>query len=224
MTPDLAGAVVVVTGAGGRLGRVVVRRLLGAGARVAALDARLPEELPDGVVAVGADLTDEGSVTEAFGEAEDAAGPVRGLVHTVGMWDGTPFAETSLESWRRMMDVNLTSLFLCFREAARRMASSPDAGRLVAIASGQGADGGVAQQAAYSASKAGAVRLVESVAAEYDGRITAVAVAPSTILFGGEGEGAAGVSVEAVADLCVYLCGPGGAVHNGTVLRAYGSA
>lgn len=97
-------------------------------------------------------------------------------------------------------------------------------GQLVGIASGQGADRGVAQQAAYSASKAGVVRLVESVAAEYrDAGITAAAVAPSLILFGDEDPEARGVDVEEVAQLCVTLCGPAGTVHNGSVLRAYGS-
>jgi len=42
-------------------------------------------------------------------------------------------------------------------------------------------------------------------------------------LFGGEEPGTRGVSVEAMADLCVYLCGEGGAIHNGQVIRAYGT-
>jgi NAD(P)-dependent dehydrogenase (short-subunit alcohol dehydrogenase family) len=222
--PDLSGTSVLVTGASGRLGRVVVRRLLDAGARVVALDAVRPEGLPDGVAVLAADLTDRPAVQQAFEEVDREVGPLGALVHTVGMWAGQPLAETHLADWRRVMDVNLTSTFLCFREAARRMLAQPAGGRLVAIASRQGAERGVAEQAAYSASKAGVVRLVEASAAEYGGRITAAAVAPSTILFGGEEEGAKGVSAEAVADLCVYLCGEGGPIHNGTVLRAYGTA
>ena len=222
--PDLSGTTVLVTGAGGRLGRVVVQRLLDANARVVALDAVRPEGLPDGVAVLTADLTDRASVVAAFENAEREVGALGALVHAVGMWAGQPLAETHLADWQRVMDVNLTSLFLCFREAAKRMLAQPAGGRLVALASRQGADRGAAEQAAYSASKAGAVRLVEAVAAEYEGRITAAAVAPSTILFGDEGEGAGGVTVEAVADLCVYLCGEGGVIHNGTVLRAYGTA
>jgi NAD(P)-dependent dehydrogenase (short-subunit alcohol dehydrogenase family) len=215
---------VLVTGAGGRLGRVVVARLHAAGAHVVALDAVRPEGLPDDVPVLTADLTDRPSVQEAFAQAEASAGRIGALVHTVGMWAGQPLAETHLADWRRVMDVNLTSTFLCFREAAKRMEAKAGGGRLVAFASRQGADRGVAEQAAYSASKAGVVRLVEAVAAEYEGRITAAAIAPSTILFGDEGEGARGVAAEAIADLCVYLCGAGGPVHNGAVLRAYGTA
>ena len=97
-------------------------------------------------------------------------------------------------------------------------------GHLVGVASGQGVDRGVAEQAAYSASKAGVLRLVEAVAAEHrDAEITATAVAPSLILFGDEDPEARGVDVAEVAGLCVTLCGPAGTIHNGSVMRAYGS-
>lgn len=217
---DLSDRIVIVTGAEGRLGRVVVQHLVEAGARVAALDRAAPEGLPDGVLALAADVTDEASTAEAWDRTGEALGTPNALVHTVGMWAGEPLAETDVDAWRTVLDVNLTSAFLAFREAARRMAAG---GRLVAIASGQGADRGVAQQAAYSASKAGVVRLVEATAAEHAG-LSAVAVAPSTLLFGDEPADAAGVSVEAVASLCARLCGPDGAVHSGATLRAYGSA
>lgn len=220
-TPDLTDHVVVVTGAAGRLGRVVVRQLAAAGARVAALDREAPG---GGALAVTADATDEGSTAAAFSRVEAELGAPRAVVHTVGMWDGGPLAETTLTAWRTVLDVNLTSAFVVFREAARRMLRSGTEGQLVGVASGQGVDRGVAQQAAYSASKAGVLRLVESAAAEYrDAGVTAAAVAPSLILFGDEEPDARGVAVEEVAALCVALCGPAGPVHNGSVLRAYGS-
>ena len=218
--PDLADRLIVVTGASGRLGSVVVRQLEEAGARVAALDQ---SEGEGGALALAADVTDEGSVAQAFDTIEADLGVPDGLVHTVGMWAGTPFAETELTRWETVLRVNLTSTFLMFREAARRMQDRE--GRLVGITSGQGADGGVAKQAAYSASKAGVVRLVESIAAEYEGTgLTAVALAPSTILFGDEDASAKGVSVEEVASWCVRLCGPAAEALNGQVVRAYGTA
>lgn len=217
----LENTIIALTGAGGRLGSVITRKLLDAGATVAAIDVRPIDELPDGAASFNADLTDEASVARTFAQIEEELGPLGGLIHTVGMWGGAPFAETDLDSWEAMLTVNLTTTFLCFREAVRRM--NGRGGHLVAIASRQGADGGVAEQGPYSVAKAGVVRLVEAVAAEYDGRITAAAVAPSMILFGGEDEDARGVSVEAVADLCVYLAGEGGGIHNGQVIRAYGT-
>src|SRR5690606_5587711 len=146
----LSGTTVLVTGAAGRLGPALVRRLLDAGAHVVALDAVRAEGLPGEVTLLTADLADEAAVCEAFDAAERAAGPPDGLVHAIGTWAGAPFAETSLADWRRVMDVNLTTLFLCFREAARRMQARPKGGRLVAFASRQGADRGVAEQVAYS--------------------------------------------------------------------------
>lgn len=219
MTVDLSGTTVVLTGAFGRLGRVLTRTLVASGATVAGIDSQSTDPVVDSdrLHLFRADLADESAVADVFDRIESEVGAPDALVHTVGMWAGTPFAETALSDWETMLRVNLTSAFLCFREAVRHM---PGGGRLVGIASKQGADGGVAEQAAYSASKAGVVRLVEAVADEYDGRITAAAVAPSAILFGGSGDG---VPAERVADLCAYLCSDAGAAHNGAVLRAYGT-
>lgn len=217
----LTDRVVVVTGAAGRLGRVVADQLDAAGARVAGLD-REPHDV--GALSLSTDVTDEASVKEAFDHVVEEVGSPHAVVHTVGMWGAAPLAETSLEMWRTILDVNLTSTFLVFRAAVRRMRAARTGGRLVGIASGQGVDKGVAEQAAYSAAKGGVVRLVESVAAEFrDAEITAAAVAPSMILFGDEEPGTRGVEAAEVARLCVTLCGPAGTVHNGSVMRAYGS-
>lgn len=218
--PDLTGLVTVVTGAAGRLGRVVAEQLAEAGARVVGLD-RQPHDV--GLHAFTADVTDEPATEQAFDRVVETVGAPQAVVHTVGMWDGAPLAETTLEAWRTVLDVNLTSAFLVFRAAVRRMTAA-DGGQLVGIASGQGVDKGVAEQAAYSAAKAGVVRLVESTAAEHrDAEIRAAAVAPSMILFGDEDPDVRGVDVAEVARLCVTLCGPAGTVHNGSVMRAYGS-
>ena len=217
---DLSDRVILVTGASGRLGRVVVRQLEEAGARVASLDRMMGDS---GVLALAVDVTDEMSVAQAFDTIDAELGTPDVLVHTVGMWAGEPLADTSVESWETVMRVNLTSSFLMFREAVRRMQGR--GGRLVGITSGQGADRGVAQQAAYSAAKAGVIRLVEAIAAEYEGvGLTASALAPSTILFGDEDASATGVSVDEVASWCVRLCGPEGEAYNGQVVRAYGTA
>ncbi len=220
---DLTDAVVVITGARGRLGRIVADRMLAAGARVAALDLVPPDDLPPRAHPIGADLADEGAVADAFSRIGSELGVPAALVHTVGMWESAPLTSTTLDAWERLIRVNLTSTFLCFREAARVMRRAGAGGRLVAIASRQGADGAPAEQGGYSATKAGVVRLVEATAAEYAAEgITAAAIAPSSMLFGDEDHGSRGVPASRVADLCVYLCGAGGLVHNGSVLRSYG--
>ena len=218
---DPTGRVVVVTGAAGRLGRRMMHRFADEGATVAACDrdpCRLPGGTPGQVFK--ADVANEAEVVAGFRQIGDTFGSIDALVHTVGAWDGRPFLDTSLGAWEKIVRVNLTSAFLCFREAARLMQGR--GGRLIGIASGQGADRGRAQQGGYSAAKAGVVRLVEAVAEEFEGTgITAHAIAPSFILFD-EADDQKGVPVSDLIDLAVYLCGPAGASLNGATLRAYG--
>src|SRR5690606_22419218 len=131
--------------------------------------------------------SDESQVRSCFDRIKTHFRRVDAVVHAAGRWESRPFAQTSLEDWRRMMDANLTTTFLCFREAVRVM-DGP--GTLIAFSARQGADGAVAEQASYGAAKAGVIRLVEAVAAEYRDRgITAHAIAPSSILFDREGKG-----------------------------------
>ena len=225
MSDQFQGKTVVITGANGRLGQQVVRAFAERGATIALVPPTEAEAydvaLPEGADAWGfpCDATDEGAVTQCFEAMRAQFGAVDVLVHTVGGWSSSPLADTTVDDWRRMMDLNLTSTFLAFRAAAGLMTGE---GRLIAIASGQGADKGVAEQAAYSAAKAGVVRLVEAVASEYDGRITAHAVAPSTLL--ADGQEGQGVAASTIADLIVHLSGSAGAALNGQTIRAYGSA
>jgi NAD(P)-dependent dehydrogenase (short-subunit alcohol dehydrogenase family) len=200
----------------------MVRRFATRGATVAAVDLQVGN-LPDraSVHPFAADLTQEDAVRDCFAEVAEALGPPDGLVHTVGMWAGQPLLETTLGDWRTVVDVNLTSTFLAFREALRHMDGG---GRLIAMASGQGADAGVAQQGAYAAAKAGVIRLVEAVTDEYAGQgVTAHAIAPSMILFGGEEDDAKGVPAEAIVDLALYVYAKAGEATNGATLRAYGT-
>jgi 3-oxoacyl-[acyl-carrier protein] reductase len=227
MDINLKGKVVVVTGAGGRLGQHIVPLLAQHGAQIAALvlTSEEAEVIPFPESAEGwafeADLTDEAVVASRFAQIKEKFGRVDVLIHTVGGWGAKPFLDTSLEDWRKIMNLNLTTAFLCFREAARAM---EEGGRLIAIASGQGADRGAAQQGAYSAGKAGVIRLVESVGAELGSRgITAHAIAPSTLLFD-EDSGEKGVPARRVAEVCLLLCGDTGSALNGTTIRAYGNA
>lgn len=221
---DLSGHVVVITGAAGRLGRRMTEAFAEKGATVAAVDVESEIPFPKGAEGqpFTADLLDEEEVEACFRQIRGALGPTDVLVHAVGGWAAKPLLETSLEDFDRLVRVNLFSAFLCFREAARQMEGR--GGRLIGIASGQGADGGVAEQYAYSASKAGVMRLVEAAADEFEGTgITAHAIAPSVILFDGE-TGRKGVPAERLVDLALYLCSSAGKALNGDTLRAYGTA
>lgn len=223
MTSDLSGLTIAVTGADGRLGKQVVQTLAERGATIAAVVLREADAatipFPENAEgwAFACDVTDETGVTQCFEGISKHFGGLDVLVHTVGGWEASDLTETTLEAWNHLLTLNLTSTFLCFREAARYMTGRK--GRLIAIAAAQGADRGRGGQAAYSASKAGVVRLVEAAAGEFQGHITAHAVAPSTLI--GEGEAGEGVPVADVADLCAFLCRHGDAL-NGQTIRAYG--
>ncbi len=221
---DLRGQKIAVTGADGRLGQHVVRLLAEQGATIAAIvlheedAARIPFPEDAEGWAFPCDVTDQDAVAHCFEAINRQFGGIDVLVHTVGGWATSDLQETTLEGWNNMMMLNLTSTFLCFREASRYMTGRK--GRLIAIASAQGADRGRAGQAAYSAAKAGVIRLVEATAAEYQGHITAHAIAPS-VLLADDGQGD-GVRASEVANLCLYLCAGAGDTLNGATLRAYG--
>jgi len=227
MSKRLEQKVIVVTGASGRLGSRIVQRFAEEGATIAAVirEKEKAHTIPfpehaEGWAFIG-DVTDEAVVQACFEQIGNQVGHINALIHAVGCWEGQPFLETSLDDWNRLMTCNLTSAFLCFREAARLMQEG--SGKLIGFASRQGADGAPAEQGSYAAAKSGLIRLVEAVAAEYvDKNISTYAIAPSTILFD-EAEGQSGVSVDDVAELCVYLCSDTADALSGTTIRAFGN-
>ena len=221
----LKNKVIVITGAAGRLGRHLVQRFAEDGAVIAAVvrDDEEARSIPFPENAEGwafpVNVTDEELVKACFRQIGQQFSSIDAIVHTVGGWDARPLTETSLEEWNSVMTLNLTSAFLCFREAIPLMGAG---GRLIGISSGQGADGGRAEQAAYSAAKAGIIRLVEAITEEYRGTgITAHAVAPSMIVYEGEGEG---VSVHDIAEICRSIIADTGNALSGATIKAYGSA
>jgi gluconate 5-dehydrogenase len=117
---DLTGRTALVTGSTRGLGLAVARALAGAGARVAVngrTAAACEAALWEGAVAAPFDVTDEAAV--AAGVA--ALGRVDVLVNNVGITLRRPLEQFSLEEWRRILDVNLTSAFLVSRAVAPGM-------------------------------------------------------------------------------------------------------
>jgi NAD(P)-dependent dehydrogenase (short-subunit alcohol dehydrogenase family) len=170
MAIDLHGRQIVVTGGGGALGRAVVDALSAAGA---VCHAPRRDEL---------DLTDEAAVAAYYGGLP----PLWASVQVAGGYAGGPFVETTLADLRRQLDTNLTTCFLCCREAVRSMLgrSSRDdggGGRIVNVGS-RAAVRPAAGSLAYTISKAGVVALTQSLADEVKGSgILVNAVIPSII-------------------------------------------
>jgi NAD(P)-dependent dehydrogenase (short-subunit alcohol dehydrogenase family) len=116
------------------------------------------------VQAVVCDVADPDAVRHAFAEAVRTFGPVTTLVNNAGQADATPFQNISLESWNRIIAVNLTGTLLCSQQVLPAMIAA-GSGRIVNIASTAGLKG-YAKVAAYCASKHGVVGLTRSLAAE----------------------------------------------------------
>ena len=175
----IEGRVAFVTGAARGIGRCIAETLRDGGALVAAGDLQPPDI--DRVAGVGLDVADERAVDTAFSRVEEELGPVELLVLNAGIFPIEPFEETSLESWQRTLDVNLTGAFLCARRALPAMRRQ-GFGRIVAIGSSAGKTGGAKSVAAYAASKAGIMAMTKSIANEYARTgVTANALAPALI-------------------------------------------
>ena len=133
------------------------------------------------MLGIDLDVTSRDSINAAFGRVESELGPVELLVLNAGVYIVEPFEETSLASWQKTMDINLTGAFLCAQRALPSMRAA-GYGRIVAMGSSAGKTGGKRHAAAYGASKAGIMVMTKSIASEYaEHGITANALAPALI-------------------------------------------
>ncbi|PWV70938.1 SDR family oxidoreductase [Halomonas sp. A11-A] len=191
---NLDSSVIAITGGARGLGLAMAQLLGSRGARLALIDtdaATLDDAVSRlhqaGIEAHGfvANVADETSVKQAFGDIAASLGPVSGLVNNAGILrdallvkarDGKVEKTMSLEQWQAVVDVNLTGVFLCGREAASQMIEAGNEGVIVNISSISRA--GNMGQSNYAACKAGVVALTTTWARElarYDIRVGAVA-------------------------------------------------
>jgi NAD(P)-dependent dehydrogenase (short-subunit alcohol dehydrogenase family) len=173
----LDGQVALVTGAGSGIGQRVAIGLAEAGADVAAFDlshAAGVERTLEAVrglgrraVGIGGDVTRVDDIAQAVVQTEDALGALTVAVNCAGIANAAPAEEMPLEQWQRMLDINLTGVFLSCQAEARVMLPRKR-GAIVNIASMSGSivNRGILQ-AHYNTSKAGVVHLSKSLAMEW---------------------------------------------------------
>lgn len=175
------GKIVVITGASGALGQVVLERAVKSGATIAAIDhsARTPASTPDRLQIGGVDLSDAAQADAAMAAVVKQFGKIDVLINIAGAFTFENIADGNNKSWETMHRLNLLTALNASRAAIPHLTSSK-AGRIINIGA-MGALQAGAGMGPYAASKAGVHRLTETLAAELKGKVTVNAVLPSTI-------------------------------------------
>jgi 3-oxoacyl-[acyl-carrier protein] reductase len=184
MAATLTGRAAIVTGAARGLGLAIARRLAAEGARVILWDLDFTgfDAAAAGFAPLAREIVDvsaSDSVETGFARAVETAGAIDILVNNAGINGPVlPVIDYPDEMWRRVLAVDLDSVFFCCRAAARHM-QARGAGRIVNIASMAGKDG-VPNIAAYSAAKGGVIAFTKALAKELalDG-VSVNAIAPA---------------------------------------------
>lgn len=183
------GRVAVVTGGASGMGLAIARQLAARGDRVGVLDLqgeaalRAAAELREsGAAAIGveADVTDRKGIDLALDKVRAELGPVAIMVTSAGLDSFERFADITIQSWERVLAVNLTGTFHCLQAAVPDMLEARW-GRIVTISSSS-AQSGAPRMAHYVAAKAGVIGLTRALALELARKgITVNAVTPGMI-------------------------------------------
>jgi NAD(P)-dependent dehydrogenase (short-subunit alcohol dehydrogenase family) len=169
---DLEGKVAVVTGGARGLGLSMARALARHGVRIGLVDLLEEVEesaaaLPDAVGAT-ADVTSADDVAAAFARVSEQLGSPSLLVNAAGITVWEDSLDATPESWRRVIDINLTGTFLCCQALGRACRDDGHAGAIVNVSSMSGRVVNAPQhQTSYNASKAAVDQLTKSLAVEW---------------------------------------------------------
>ncbi len=196
---DLGGRTAIVTGGAMGIGRGIVGRLAEAGANliVADLDRDAAEALvgdlndrrAGGAVAIAADVSDPDAVERLIATAVDSFGALDILVNNAGIYPSRTLADLDVDTFRHVLDVNLTGLFLCTKAASARMIDQGRGGRIVNVTSIDALHPSMVGLSHYDASKHGAWGFTKNVALELAPHgIWVNAIAPGGIRTPGVGE------------------------------------
>ena len=176
---DLSGCAAIVTGGGRGIGRQMATALAEQGADVVVCSRKLDrceeaaaelEGLGVRALAMRCDAREPDQVAEVVRRTTEELGGVDVLVNNAGATWGAPPEEVPLDAWRKVVNVNLTGVFVFCQEAGRAMIARGGGGRILNVASIAGMRGfpaGVVDALPYSASKGGVIALTQDLACKW---------------------------------------------------------
>jgi NAD(P)-dependent dehydrogenase (short-subunit alcohol dehydrogenase family) len=235
----LKNRVAVITGGTGALGRAVSEKFLEEGARVAVpwivepevpmFNARMGNRFASSDIFLSrVDLGDEQQIAKFVEETAQKMSRIDILVNLVGgFWGFKTVAETSLQEWQKMFDLNLKPTFLCCRAIVPIMQNNKY-GRIVSVSSKTGLQG-AGEFAAYAIAKGAIKTFTASLAEEVlNDNVLVNAIAPSTIDTEANRKDMPNakhenwVKPEDIARTLAFLCSEQNQVTSGTVVPVYG--
>jgi NAD(P)-dependent dehydrogenase (short-subunit alcohol dehydrogenase family) len=238
---DFAGRVVVITGGGGGWGKKVVEAFLQARATVIVVERAAVAQSMDAwkaelgehaarLHAVSSNVFDEAAVEHTMREVVQQHGRLDVLVNLVGGFAaGQPVDQLDLETFERMLSLNLRSTFLCSKYAARPMLQQ-HWGRIINIASRSGVQPSP-KAAAYAAAKAAVISLTEAQAEELkNDMITVNAIVPSIVDTPANRQAMPNADFsrwpkgEEIASVIVFLASEEAKLISGAAIPVYGRA
>jgi NAD(P)-dependent dehydrogenase (short-subunit alcohol dehydrogenase family) len=159
----LDGKVCVITGAAGGIGAATAELFAAEGATVAGVDLKPGEH-----VAIEADVTDEDQVRDIYARTREEHGRIDVLFNNAGISppDDASVLDTSLETWQRVQDVNLKSVFLCCKHGIPHLLEA-GGGSVINTASFVAEMGAATSQISYTASKGGVLAMSRELGVEF---------------------------------------------------------
>lgn len=234
----LSDRVAIVTGGTGGLGKEVVSKFLEEGAKVFSTYTRkegleackvLRDEYKSSLIFGKADVTKENHMSKVVAKTVEIFDKVDLLVNVVGGFMSSSLVDTDLDTWNKMMDMNLKSTFVCSKAVLPGMIEQ-DYGRIVNIAA-RPALHGYGGVSAYGASKAGVINLTESMADEVkEHNINVNAIIPGTMDTPGnrkampDADFSKWVHPSEIAQIITFLCSEHASSITGATIPVYGKS